>query len=87
MDIGSKHGYPSSALSNFACHPFVFDEVLCNSMEGWLQSIKFSNEDMQVEICKLTGFTAKKAGKYKNWQERQILHWRGVQYKRSSVSA
>ena len=84
MDIGSGNGYPSSALSNFACHPFVFDEVLCNGMEGWLQSLKFANTEMQVEICKLTGFTAKKAGRNKNWQERQLLHWKGVDYKRDS---
>lgn len=84
MDIGSGNGYPSSALSNFACHPFEFDGVKINSFEGFLQSLKFSNEDMQVEICKLVGFAAKKAGRKKNWQERQILYWKGVEYKRKS---
>lgn len=34
MDIGSKNGYPASALSNFAPHPFTIDGVECNSMEG-----------------------------------------------------
>lgn len=84
MDIGSKGSYPSNALSNFACHPFYFCGILCNSMEGFLQSLKFSNPDMQVEICKLVGYGAKKAGKKKNWQERQILYWQGVEYKRDS---
>ena len=37
MDIGSGNGYPSGALSNFSPHPFVFDGVECNSMEGLLQ--------------------------------------------------
>jgi hypothetical protein len=37
MDIGSKSGYPSSALSNFAPHAFEFDGVKCASMEGLLQ--------------------------------------------------
>ena len=27
MDIGSKNGYPASALSNFAPHPFELDGV------------------------------------------------------------
>jgi len=41
MNIGSGNGYPSSALSNFAAHPFVIDGVHCASMEGFLQSLKF----------------------------------------------
>ena len=39
MDIGSKAGYPASALSNFASHPFVFDGVECASMEGLVQAV------------------------------------------------
>ena len=27
MDIGSKSGYPSSSLSNFAGHRFIFEDV------------------------------------------------------------
>lgn len=37
MDIGSKSGYPSSSLSNFAGHRFTVDDVECYSMEGFLQ--------------------------------------------------
>jgi predicted NAD-dependent protein-ADP-ribosyltransferase YbiA (DUF1768 family) len=37
MDIGSRHGYPANALSNFAPHPFNMDGVACASMEGFLQ--------------------------------------------------
>lgn len=47
MDIGSKCGYPASSLSNFSPHPFVIDGVECSSMEGFLQSLKFSSIDMQ----------------------------------------
>ena len=61
MDIGSGNGYPSAALSNFAPHPFVIDGVECASMEGFLQSLKFSNPDMQKEVCKLIGIKAKRA--------------------------
>lgn len=84
MDIGSKHGYPSSALSNFAPHAFVLDGVQCASMEGFLQSLKFSNPDMQVEVCKLVGVTAKRRGANKNWWTSQTLYWKGKPYKRDS---
>lgn len=84
MDIGSKHGYPSSSLSNFAPHAFVLDGVQCASMEGFLQSLKFSNPDMQVEVCKLVGITAKRRGANKNWWTSQTLHWKGKPYKRDS---
>lgn len=50
MDIGSGNGYPSSALSNFAPHPFILDGVEIASMEGFLQSLKFKNEEMQKYI-------------------------------------
>ena len=84
MDIGSKSGYPSSSLSNFAPHAFVLDDVQCASMEGFLQSLKFSNPDMQVEVCKLVGITAKRRGSKKNWKTTQTLYWRGKPYKRNS---
>ena len=52
MDIGSGTGYPAAALSNFAPHAFMLDGVECASMEGFLQALKFSNPDMQREVCK-----------------------------------
>jgi len=82
MDVGSKHGYPASALSNFSPHPFVIDGIQCSSMEGWLQSLKFSNPEMQKHICTLVGYAAKKSGKHKNWQRNQTLYWQGVEYDR-----
>ena len=82
MDIGSGNGYPSSALSNFAPHPFVIDGVQCNSMEGFLQSLKFSNPAVQVEVCKLVGVSAKYRGKKKRWWQTQTLWWQGKEYDR-----
>lgn len=43
MDIGSGNGFPAANLSNFHPHSFVIDGVECNSMEGFLQSLKFSS--------------------------------------------
>lgn len=84
MDIGSGTGYPSSALSNFAPHPFVIDGVECASMEGFLQSLKFSNPNMQIEVCKMVGKQAKFKGKKKKWYRTQTLYWKGKAIKRDS---
>lgn len=84
MDIGSGNGYPSSALSNFAPHPFVLDEIEIASMEGFLQSLKFKNIDMQKYVCSLVGRTAKFKGKDKKWWQNQTLYWQGKEYKRDS---
>jgi hypothetical protein len=84
MDIGAGNGYPQSALSNFAPHPFVIDGVQCNSMEGFLQSLKFESQDMQQFVCTLVGKTAKFRGKKKKWYRTQTLYWRGKAIKRDS---
>lgn len=84
LDIGSGNGYPAANLSNFAPHPFVIDGVQCNSMEGFLQSLKFSNPDMQKEVCSLVGKAAKFKGKKKKWYRDQMLYWQGEIYPRDS---
>lgn len=84
MDISSKNRYPSAALSNFAPHPFEIDGVKCNSMEGFLQSLKFESTDMQEYVCSLIGRAAKRKGASKNWRQKQTLYWRGKSYKRDS---
>lgn len=84
MDIGSKHGYPSGALSNFAPRRFEIDGVQCNSIEGFLQSLKFANVDMQEFVCTLVGLAAKRKGRGKKWWTTQTLWWKGQPYKRDS---
>jgi len=88
MDIKSKGKYPSNALSNFAPHPFYLDGILCNSMEGFLQSLKFDKPHIQAEVCKLTGLAAKKRGskRTKTWQKVQRLWWQGQIYDRHGES-
>ena len=82
MDIGSGTGWPSANLSNFTPHPFVIDGIECNSMEGFLQSLKFSNPEMQREVCKLVGKAAKFKGKKKKWWRTQTLFWQGKEFSR-----
>jgi predicted NAD-dependent protein-ADP-ribosyltransferase YbiA (DUF1768 family) len=85
MNIGSGKAYPANALSNFAPHPFEIDGVRCNSMEGFLQSLKFKNPDMQSYVCTLVGREAKFKGKPKKWWLTQTLWWKSVEIDRHSV--
>src|SRR5574343_383689 len=82
MDIKSGNGWPSSVLSNFAPHHFVIDGVECNSMEGFLQSLKFDKPHIQIEVCKLVGKAAKFKGKPKKWWRDQKLFWQGKEMER-----
>ncbi|MFZ5424876.1 MAG: hypothetical protein ACOZAO_03670 [Patescibacteria group bacterium] len=84
MDIGSGRGWPSSALSNFAPHPFTFDGIECASMEGLLQAFKSDKIHIQREICKLVGRKAKNRGKNRNkrWKSQQKLWWNGKEFDR-----
>lgn len=84
MDISSGTGYPSANLSNFHPYQFTVDDVPCNSMEGFLQSLKFSNPDMQEHVCTLVGKKAKFKGKKKKWFRDQTLYWKGQPIKRDS---
>jgi len=86
MDIGSKKGYPSSALSNFSPHPFYFEGIYCASMEGLLQAFKFKDTNVQIVVCELVGLKAKYRGKKRNkaWKSRQTLWWMHQEYKRDS---
>jgi predicted NAD-dependent protein-ADP-ribosyltransferase YbiA (DUF1768 family) len=84
VDVGSGKGYPASALSNFAPHPFVLDGVSIASMEGFLQSLKFRNPEMQKHVCTLVGRAAKSKGRGKNWQRSGTLYWNGREIDRFS---
>lgn len=84
MDIGSGRGYPAGALSNFAPHPFIFDDIPVASMEGLLQAFKFDKAHMQIAVCKNVGLVAKRrgSGRSKHWQKVQTLWWAGQAYDR-----
>jgi hypothetical protein len=51
-------------------------------MEGFLQSLKFKDVEMQRYVCALVGKTAKFKGKGKNWWKTQTLWWLGKEYDR-----
>lgn len=86
-DICYKYEYPYNVLCNFYPTNFIFDDVEINSMEAFLQSLKFKNPEVQKEICALPGFLAKKAGNYlkRNGQfDREHLYWQGKEFNRNS---
>lgn len=60
MDI--RFGTNDLELSNFAFRTFRFRGVLCKSMEGLLQSIKWDCPETQKEVCLLVGIKAKRKG-------------------------
>lgn len=73
------------ALSNLTMHSFVLDGVMCASMEGFLQSLKYEDEEEQRMVCSKFGVHAKYAGrKKKNWMDTQTLYWKGEEIKRDS---
>lgn len=86
IDIGSEQPYPAKELSNFNPYAFEVDGVPCASMEGFLQSLKFEDEQKQREMCLLWGGNAKKKGSKKNkrWKTAQTLHWKGQAMHRES---
>ena len=79
MDIRYQNEYPSGMLSNLHYNQFIFDGILCNSMEGLLQSFKFSDVKDQRDICLLSGYTAKKRGYHQEWS---TLYWNGEPFDR-----
>lgn len=85
IDIYSKSDGIAGRLSNFTERKFVFEGILCNSIEGILQSLKFEDTEKQKEICAmLPPSTAKKIGTLQNWKDKQLLYWNGDVYERES---
>lgn len=90
IDIIAKAAYPANVISNFNREENVFyvDGVPCHSIEGFLQSLKTPDEELQRELCLKSGSSARYMGRKltgrDNWKERQILYWKGVSYPRES---
>ncbi len=83
IDIYSKGEYPSNVLSNFYPNSFVFDNVECRSMEGFIQSLKYKNIKKQQKICLKVGIEAKKYSKRKwLWKLTGHVFWQGKIYHR-----
>ena len=76
LDIHSNGLYPSNVLSNLCSNGFRFDGVVCGSMEGFLQSLKYEDSNRQRQICSMKGRNAKRQSTT-TWQTDQVVWWRG----------
>jgi len=83
LDIWSFSTYPSHVLSNLCSNKFFFEGVCCNSMEGFLQSLKCKDPNRQRQICEMKGRNAKMKSTT-TWQADQIVWWKGVAINRQS---
>lgn len=83
VDVWSKSTYPANVLSNLYNNGFLFDGVICNSMEGFLQSLKQKDSVKQRQICGLEGKEAKKMSSVE-WQNNQIVYWKRQAINRQS---
>jgi predicted NAD-dependent protein-ADP-ribosyltransferase YbiA (DUF1768 family) len=86
MDIHSLLPYPSGALSNFSARVFVVDAERCESMEGFIQSLKFEDIGAQRQARSMSGMAAKKFGaaRASAWMSEQALWWKGKKMARGS---
>ena len=85
-DVGSTNEGVFGKLSNFTSFSFEIDSIRCNSMEGFLQSLKFEDQEIQEQICALKGFDAKRKGTARNlyWKAKKGLWWKGMFFPRDS---
>lgn len=86
LDISSDSTDPRAvALSNFTAQSFYIDGIPCNSMEGFLQSLKVSDPMLQANLCQLVGKHARQVGQqYNGWKKDQFLYWQNRVYPRIS---
>lgn len=64
------------ALSNFSLSPFVLDGLLFASIEGFIQGIKFAEEDpRRLQAFQLSGWEAKRLG---GEADRSGVYWDGA---------
>jgi hypothetical protein len=86
LDITSESTDARAAtLSNFTAQSFYIDGIPCNSVEGFLQSLKVSDSILQANLCQLSGKHARQVGQqYNGWKKDQFLYWQNRVYPRSS---
>lgn len=87
VDISSRSKDETErGLSNFAHRLFIFDDVQCLSIEGFLQSLKFQDRSTQRIIAAKWGYEAFRWGQTGNdWKNDQTLYWLGDPYCRHSL--
>ncbi len=67
INIDSHPNKSLNTLSNFSEHSFTFEGIQVNSMESFLQGLKFKSIKKQRRVFLLSGKEAKKVGKHHNF--------------------
>lgn len=82
-NICAKGRHSEDILSNNCNNDFCFEGVQCSSMASFLQSLKYKDAVLQAKICLED---ANYLGRYdsSDWQEDQILWWKGEPIQRQS---
>jgi len=81
FNLGNEEDRIACKLGNFYASPFTIDGLLCGSIEGFIQSLKFSDEQKKRLIAGLAGKAAKFAGKKagKRLSREPVVFWHGRQ--------
>ncbi|MBR5227628.1 MAG: hypothetical protein IKV94_03225 [Clostridia bacterium] len=85
IDISFKSQGIAKALSNICNYKFSFDNVECQSMESFIQSLRTPDVNLQEEICSMTGlFSYNIRTMLPDWRNSQKVYWRGIEIDRHS---
>ncbi|KAA0911152.1 hypothetical protein [Pusillimonas sp. ANT_WB101] len=73
---GTSTDWRGVALSNFSLSPFVLDDILLASIEGFIQGIKFPETDPRraIAFCS-SGWDAKSLA---SQADRRAVYWAGI---------
>ena len=63
FNLGDSTNPISEKLGNFSKSPFVLDHVMCASVEGFIQALKYRDPEEQKAVALLVGKEAKFKGK------------------------
>ena len=87
FDICYFHKHPFNVLCNFSPTDFWFEGVHIASMEGFIQSLKCPDVEVQREICLTIADEAKEMGRRYERDgtfDGRTLHWQGRRFGRMS---
>ena len=74
--LANASDWRGQALSNFCLSPFVLDGALYASIEGFIQGIKFPEDDpVRAAAFQASGWDAKRLG---DGARRDAVHWQGA---------
>lgn len=84
IDIHSQFPGHAGNLSNLANHPFLLNGIYYGSMEGFLQSLRVKDVEMQKEVAAMHGIKAKMQGQY-HIIKNDTMYYKGVPFNRFST--